>query len=547
MCAIFPAHFSPGGPHVRINSTDSPSRNVRTVSQTDAGAKRSVSQPSQPDSPLSAALARHFTEMVEDGISPQFRAILTELEALGMSSDKITIAKVMRAMVLKRFSIPLSGELLSDAAESDYALFKGLTDIHDAACSLLGDLRLTGTDRTAVSMLVSGIESLFENIPTPEFLRATIETIIDLWAADIERRLFVLAEHPDGSGRAAFEPEIALEALLKPLDGGKLDSGFRLLVETLREGVADLRAALRVDDSGGVAVAAVVSAAVRRLNRQLSDVVTSNAALFLSGEGGESVSGMIMDLIRERLGMLEHRLLTYGGSEFTGGDGVADSAGMLRFLPYALSRSGMSYEWRLLSWYRAGRIPANLFALVKSDLKGILMEFLGHKRNRRSPAGMRGKLDSLTEESGRLMNHITRAQLGNIVDNQRGLRTIYIELPLGGRPGEGYGKIRVSGEPREGSPVFDPGRMSIEILVETSNIGTVGALMTVWGKTVSVRCEFSDEQVSAQAQEMRDELKNGLLGRGFAVGTIDMAVRMEPDRKPGTETGKHLPGLDLRG
>ena len=61
--------------------------------------------------------------------------------------------------------------------------------------------------------------------------------------------------------------------------------------------------------------------------------------------------------------------------------------------------------------------------------------------------------------------------------------------------------------------------------IETSNIGTVGVFVAFSGKTVTLQFEFEDKTISTIAKNMQEEIRDGLVSRGFNIKSVDFTVR----------------------
>ena len=57
-----------------------------------------------------------------------------------------------------------------------------------------------------------------------------------------------------------------------------------------------------------------------------------------------------------------------------------------------IMKSGMSFEWRLLAWHRAGRDPQALRDLLGNDLKGLLLTLSESIRKQSAKGRLSGRL-----------------------------------------------------------------------------------------------------------------------------------------------------------
>ena len=181
----------------------------------------------------------------------------------------------------------------------------------------------------------------------------------------------------------------------------------------------------------------------------------------------------------------------------------------------------MGFEWQLLAWYRSGKDPGRFHALLHNDLKGILMGFINRSRGKATKSRIKKKFELLEKQSQTLLKNITSRQLSNVLNEYDEKRGFYLELPLGAELKQGHAKIVAKGNKEPEKNTLDPQNFTLSFEVETSKIGTVNVFMTVLGKTVSLRFELEDKNVSALGMDMHEEIREALKSRGFSVGGIE--------------------------
>ena len=97
------------------------------------------------DGSLSAQLARIFTDKGFDISSSQVQTLQAELSSLGMNTADINSNNAVRALLLQRFSIPLTREILTTAwVKGESSIFKSLSSLKENALLLLADKIFTG-------------------------------------------------------------------------------------------------------------------------------------------------------------------------------------------------------------------------------------------------------------------------------------------------------------------------------------------------------------------------------------------------------------------
>ena len=484
------------------------------------------------DSSLSARLTRIFSDKGIDIPPSQIQSLYTELSSMGMSTSEIDSNNAVRALLFQRYGILLSIELLADIWESDRAIFKGVSLLKENALSLLSDERFTGENRKAVEALVKSINSLFKGEISPESIKFVVDDIIDLWEFGLESKLLMAAEGQSGSvseilsGRLS-EVELAIESLLKPHSIDNMDNRTGALVAALRNTVNELRSVIQKIDFNQPEAAQLLREAVSILGDRLSVILGEYEALSATGTGGEQPNVFISQFIGENVNVLENRLLSQLLLNASEGDfaDILDGGWRVNPLRNIILKSGMSFEWQLLAWYRSGRDPERLYALLHDDLKGMLIDFINRLKKDNKKSRINKKLEYLKKESQNIMKNISNRQLSNILNELGDKRGFYLELPLDSDPEHGHSRIWGRGNKECEKKTLDSSNSTLFFEVETSNIGTVGIYVAFFGKTVTVKFEFEDKTISRIAKNMQEEILGDLVSRGYVVKSVDFSVR----------------------
>ncbi len=207
-----------------------------------------------------------------------------------------------------------------------------------------------------------------------------------------------------------------------------------------------------------------------------------------------------------------------------------------------IRRNGLSFEWRLLAWYRSGREPGALNVLLRDDLKGTLLRFLAEagNENARTNETLRG----LAKDARALLDHLTGRQIDLLTQRTGTNRHLYFEVPFG-KPGESMDAgIRVQrDETNETHPESSSFSLSMEI--ETTRLGPVRVHLRFIGKSLSATFHIRDRSARALAETMTAELRDMLKAQGYEPGIIRMASPGEAEESAISEPENGR--LDRRG
>ncbi|MHB9028743.1 MAG: hypothetical protein ACYC9O_08240 [Candidatus Latescibacterota bacterium] len=195
----------------------------------------------------------------------------------------------------------------------------------------------------------------------------------------------------------------------------------------------------------------------------------------------------------------------------------------------ALTRSGFGFEWRLLAWFRAGGDPGMLGDLLRDDLKGAILAFLGDMDRIRS-RGIAGRKTGALEDSARnLLDRITGRQLELILENNEGRRSAYGEIPWGRPDDRMYAGVRTKGEENGRDDPEGPARFSLSLDIETTGLGQVQVNLRFSGKKMAATFILQDGKKVALAESMAEEFREMLRTRGYEPGFIRFAVSGEAE------------------
>jgi len=508
---------------------------------------------------LSVRLTRIFMDKGLDVPPSQIHALETGLSALGMTSSEIDNNNAFRALLLQRHSIPFTRELLNNTWENESAIFKNVASLEENAISLLDDGHLVGENRNAVESLVRDISALFSGEVSPESMKFVMEDIIDLWAYDLESKLLLLVEGrsesvSDNSDVRFSEVELTIESLLNSHSRDFVNHKTASFIEQVRNAVQEIRSLAHEVDFRQPGAVELLREAVDTFSSRLSVIAGEYKTLFNSMSENQQLSILIAELFEKNVRLLENRLLSQllictsesDFNEITGGFWRTLS------LKNIIQKSGMGFEWQLLAWYRSGRDPWRFHELLRNDLKGILICFINRSKIKTARGGIKKKLQLLEKQSQTLLKNITNRQLGNILNEHDEKRRFCLGLPLSAESKQGYARIVAKGNKEPEKNTLDPQNFTLSFEVETSKIGMVNVFMTVSGKTVLLRFELEDKNISALGLGMKEEIRQALTARGFMFGRIEfcernIGLKRHDKRTTSTDTGKSTRNLDIVG
>lgn len=508
--------------------------------------------PVQKDSSLTPAarLARLFADRGISFPASQIRALAAELLALGMDASELTGDTALRALLLHRHNIPLTRELLDYSFDGARMILGDIGTLHDYARTLLADFHFAPLNRQAVDSLARTLVNLLQGRVSPESLRYALEDVLDLWRYEVESRLAALlksgaVEGADGYGGRQGSVGQTIESLLAAGLQSGTDGEAGIIVSALRSAVSALRAQIQAGDPGRADAAAVLRTMVTTLGSRLAQAVGEFAAA--GDTGAVQVAGMIGEFLEKQVQILEDRLLVHLPVDAADGtDQLPEGALDVARLGNIIRKSGMAFEWQLLAWYRSGRTPGRLAALVTGDLKGGLIEFLNRIKRNREKGTARRNITRLEQESRTLLERITNRQVTNILNEHTGRKGYHFELPLAAEPGQGNARIFVHDRKDQDERLPDTRDVTLSFQIETSNIGRVDVLLTTSEKTVSLHFLFEREAAVHLGREMSGEIREAFLARGYTVGSIVYSRRDDHGESKENRAGKKK-SLDVRG
>jgi hypothetical protein len=178
-------------------------------------------------------------------------------------------------------------------------------------------------------------------------------------------------------------------------------------------------------------------------------------------------------------------------------------------------KSGVSFEWRLLAWFRAGKDTGMLRNLQQRDLKGILFTFL---RDREKSGEKEPRSETLDKQVRSLLDSITARQVTHLLDGSVEQRMLPLIVPAED-PGERiYAGVRSEDgtQPDKDAPETESFSLSLDF--ETTHLGPLTARLRFSGKTASATFFLKDAQTRTLASEMEGEFREMLCERGYEPG-----------------------------
>jgi hypothetical protein len=196
-------------------------------------------------------------------------------------------------------------------------------------------------------------------------------------------------------------------------------------------------------------------------------------------------------------------------------------------LTRTLTRSGLGFEWRLLAWFRAGQNPGMLTDLLREDLKGALLAFLGDLDRLRSRGGIDRKTGAMEESARNLLDRITGRQIDLILDTAREQRNAYVEIPWGYPEDRIYAGVLAKDTEKRKEDRGEPARFTLSLEIETTGLGLVRVKILFSGKKMTATFILRDNQTLSLAENMAGEFKEMLRARGYEPGVIRFTVSGE--------------------
>jgi hypothetical protein len=289
--------------------------------------------------------------------------------------------------------------------------------------------------------------------------------------------------------------------------------------------------------------------ALRALILQLNGISLTPGLLLSGQNGGETIPERLIQLQNTALSVLEQKGISSGIraalETFVKDVDAWFSTGIAQTLPHAVQKGGLSFEWQLLAWYRAGRDPERLQALLHEDMKGVLINLLQKigKAGKKSGAGALKKFD---EDAAALLDSITSRQLSSLASVFTDRRSVYFEIFWGERREPMKVRILAEGRKERQKNNVNKQNFSLVLEVETSHLGPVQVLLQISGKTLSASMLLKNEEAADLAGSMADEIKDSLLSRGYELGTIRFGLQRLPVKNE-PPAGSVSGGVDIRG
>ena len=456
--------------------------------------------------------------------------IVSKLLALDIHPGNLDGDIALRSLILQQNDLPFTLELLFDNFNHDTSVFTKLSSLLESAYAVLNDSKVTGEIRTAIGMLIKNLDSLFRPETMQDSVRNALADQVSIWSRSFELKMIALmSNNPEAQN---FMQASALDSLVP-------DGLARVLMELVREnpqvaGLMEKIGAITGDlisqlyglpletDAG----AAGIKEAVAQLSARLTEIYP-DIDMILQSTGNSPLADQVLPgFWGEYVQILQDRLL--GTLEYTSLNNVL--SGTISHdethvtVHDMLRKSGMSFEWRLLAWYRSGKDPDRLRFLMQHDIKGILDKFLTELNIYRSKNSAKGTLENLERETKSTLDSITQRQISNILQDRGSGGKLYFELPFGTMYDKNNVRVTAEGGNNTAGDELNPDDLNITFDVETTGLGRLYVTLNVRKKNMSLNFLVKDEKIVAHAQSLRHELIDSLLSRGFTVSSLNIEV-----------------------
>ncbi|MCE5249622.1 flagellar hook-length control protein FliK [bacterium] len=482
-------------------------------------------------------------------VSPtEVQALVTELLSLGINPSDMDAESSLRALVLRRNSIPLTAELVKNATDDESMVFTRLGSLGDSVRSILSGKRLPGEIRATLERFIADLDSLFTTEAMKGSPGSMIEDSITAWTRNIELRLVhALAGERDGmpgffTGAAGVSPSAANDfgTLFEVLNNNPKLAGMFEKIETA---AGEVISWIQGIESGQGSTTGIIDEAVALMGQRLN-TLAAELNVYLTEAGVKGLTdGMVAEFMRGQVQTLENILLDNFATPVAanGKTGVFWEAGEEALsVQNILKNSGIAFEWRLLAWYRSGRDPSRLQELIRSDVKGILTSLLTRLKHHEGESRSSGMLRTLNQETRSLLDSISRRQISSILQSQENIHGMYFDLPFGDVRNKLNARIWVNGRNKPGGNTIDSRNFTFSFDAETVNLGRVKVFMNVLNGVMSLRFSMSDEDQTDLVREMQHELVDSLSARGFIIGSVSAGVRKEGEGDGGSAPGGSL-------
>ncbi len=152
---------------MNISGPDAESGGIRIPKQTQSAQHQSSSKHGATRNAdlHGGELSTRLAAVMEDRgvtVSPALvRELYGELSALGFKGGDIDETAILNALLLRRYGIPLSKELIESLRGNLPSVLREMAGLRETASTFLGDSRLTGEIRTAIEILIRDLDAFF--------------------------------------------------------------------------------------------------------------------------------------------------------------------------------------------------------------------------------------------------------------------------------------------------------------------------------------------------------------------------------------------------
>ena len=408
--------------------------------------------------------------------------------------------------VTENTSVPVISEkinLLNDKLIRLVNIFPDISALAENISKFSEDIKLSPELKTALSVIAGDLDGINNYSPKKIELNELLSKTAIAWASE------TAAIISDKTPQQKEQFQSALKELISSLNSFK-DSGIKN---------------------------------TENLERILGKFYLDTGVLAIKPQVTENTS---VPVISEKINLLNDKLLRLTGLfaddsalSNTGSRSTSELAGIIR-------KTGMSYEWMMLAWYRSGRDPIKIKEFINSNLKGIIANFLDNVGKEASKKDYTAKkITGIIEKAQSIFNEIESRQIGNILNEAAEKRGFFFELPIGMQGDGGSAKMWVRGEKEKGSNTIEPGYFNLDFELDTTDAGLIKGNLSSVGKNVSIKFRFGDEKVRLAAESLSKEFRDSLTSKGLSVGALDFSDISEVSS--GSTNPNVKSGLDISG
>jgi len=455
--------------------------------------KPNIEAPSADNAPAARFLADRNSLPAE--IVTAVNSILAEI---GLTVEDLDAQAVLRAVMLARNGVSSGARFIVGETGTAASLAEEAASIHGDLRALIAETNLPAGVRQSLTAVTAAFDRILNGDPAAALSRLEADRFID--------GILEIVRARTSTGRAGMPQTLQSTGSSEPAN---LPAGIGI-TESAGAGVqaaaADLRSALIALFARGTAGEVTLDSALDTFVARLID-----GGFTVSSGGSGTGVGMVMENLKRELHMIAGRFQT-----------DSPSPGMA--LAALVRRSGMSFEWRLLAWLRAGAEPGRLRELLSDDLKGLALMILAERK--KSLSTKKGGFDRLAEKAGRFVDSVTKRQIDMALSRSRGFAEMPIECSCG--PGREY---RMSGVVRrESAEVVENRTDSFVITLATTNFGEVSVRMVRSRNRLKIDVTNGSGDIISADDDMLRGLEDALGARGYVLERIGFA------RRAGTES-----------